>query len=157
MHTTEFENSITVELYTREELPPPAVEQSEAIYERLENLTHRDGVEEINQETWVKRTPVQGCTDAVRDTYLAMTEWASNADVALDPFFQTRECYSATEEGWTDWIVLPAICLAIYEDGDLSAVYPHRDGAETRTVADGVQQLERSVLDSAEQSPVVAD
>jgi hypothetical protein len=52
--------------------------------------------------------------------------------------------------GWRDWLVTPAICLAVYEDDELSVVYPHTDGPETYTVENGLEMLERALLDGSE-------
>ena len=51
----------------------------------------------------------------------------------------------------------PAFCLAVYEDGTLSAVYPYADGAETHTVEDGVDALERALLEGPEGRAASAD
>jgi hypothetical protein len=59
-----------------------------------------------------------------------------------------------------DWIVLPAITVAIYENGDLAAVYPHADGDDYRSVADGLTALAETVtsgpVDDTVSTPVTS-
>lgn len=43
-----------------------------------------------------------------------------------------------------DWLVFPALCLALYEDGSLAAVFPHADGDDYRSVSDGLDELARA-------------
>lgn len=141
MHTSELEGGIRVELYERSELPPPAEQQVDAVHSRLVALAEQGDVESVDRSEWVKKTPLDGCDPDLRDTYLSFTNWARETGTRLTPFFQTRECFTPDEEDYTDWLVLPAFCLAIYEGDSLSAVYPHADETETQTVQDGVQTL----------------
>lgn len=157
MRTTESEGAVQAALYARDELPPPAAAQVEEMSDRLEVLVSNGTIDDYHRSTWVKRTPVDDCADSLRDLYLSFTAWANEHDRTLVPFFQTRECYSADVGGHEDWLVLPAMCLAVYRDGELSAVYPHTDGSETRTVGDGVAALERGQVGHVEQRPALAD
>jgi hypothetical protein len=141
MHTNEREGEIRVELYERSELPPPARRQVDAVHSRLDTLAEKGELSTVTREDWVKRTPLHDCDAELRDTYLTFSSWATENDVRLTPFFQTRECFSPSVEDYTDWLVFPAFCLAVYEDGSLSAVYPHADEEETQTVQDGVESL----------------
>jgi len=157
METFERGGEFRIELFVRSELPPPAEEQSERLYERLAALSGQSEVAGVGRTEWVSRTPVEACDTGLRDTYLGFEAWASDRGVSLQPFFGTRECYSTDRRGRVDWLVLPALCLAVYRDGAVSAVYPHRDGAETETVADGVAALERDFLEVVEDRPALAD
>ncbi|MEF8814449.1 MAG: HTH domain-containing protein [Halovenus sp.] len=153
--TTDGERRI--EFYVRHELPAPARDQSAAVYDRLCRLADRGVVSGIERHEWVGRVPLADCDRWLRDTYLGFTDWAGEAGVALRPFFSTRECYTPECEAYTDWLVLPALCLALYEGGQLQAVYPHADGDETVTVAEAVDSLERDTLEIPGTSPTPAD
>lgn len=157
MHTTETEGAVHAALYSRDELPPPADAQVEEMSTRLDRLVSRGHLDEFDRSTWVKRTPVDDCDRSLRDLYLSFTAWANEHDRTLVPFFQTRECYSADTSGRENWLVLPAMCLAVYEEGQLTAVYPHHDGEKTYTVEDGVAVLERPDEDVVEHRPALAD
>ena len=141
MHSNKREGSVEVVLYERRELPPPARDRADAVYERLAELQERGHIDDVSREQWVKRTPVDDCDEAVQDTYLSFTAWADEEGVRLTPFFQTRECFSPSAGEHTDWLVMPAFCLGIYDDTDVAAVYPHNGEAGEETVEDGLQAL----------------
>jgi hypothetical protein len=157
MHTTEPEGEIRAELYQRSELPPPAQRQVDSVYERLDTLADQGQLASVTREEWAKRTPVDDCRAEQRDRYLALTSWARENGVRLTPFFQTRECFSPAVGDYTDWLVFPAFCLAVYEGDSLSAVYPHADGDETRTVQDGFEALRFDEATETEPEPTPAD
>lgn len=147
------EGELAVELLVRGELPPPALEQARSVEEELEALKTGGVVDTVQRQSWDKRVEVSECATPVRDRYLAFTEWAQNEGVSLRPFFQTRERYSSNRAGLEDWLVLPAMTLAIYEGETLSAVYPHTDGEATRTVEDGLRTLRSDDPGQSEQAP----
>lgn len=157
MYAPTTDRDVTVELHVRSELPAPAEAQAEQVYEGLAVLAGQGAIDAAGRTAWPNRTPVADPEGNVRDVYLSFREWADEQGYSLSPFFQIRECYTADSEGWTDWLVTPAMCLAVYEDGRLSAVYPHTDGSETRTVQDGLQALERALLEGSEERLAPAD
>jgi len=151
---TDPEGVVSVELYVRSELPPPARDQADAVYRRL---VESGRLGNLDRTEWPKRVPVDGCDTAVRDAYLSFVEWATERGVSLRPFFATRECYCEDEGGMVDWLVVPAFCLTIYEGERVSAVYPHADATDSYTVHDGVDALETEILPNPDQSPASAD
>lgn len=157
MHTDEREGAIEVVLYEREELPPPATERAEHVYERLGELEALGHVDAVSRETWVKRTPIRDCDRELQDTYLSFTSWADRRGVRLTPFFQTRECFSPAEGEHTDWLVTPAFCLGVYDDEGVTAVYPHADDMTSKTVEDGLKALLGDELDETASEPLAAD
>lgn len=133
---------VDVELYARETLPSPARSRCERVEARLADLSADGEIASFDVATWPKRIPCRGDADpAVRDRYLAFEAWASECGVRLTPFFGTRECYSASTGERGDWVVLPVLCLAVYGDDGLDAVYPHADGGTCRSVVDGLDSL----------------
>ncbi len=157
MEATKREGEVQVELFVRNELPPPARERADAVTARLEELDAAGELDGIQCHTWDKRVPVEDCDTAVRDTYLSFTQWANAAGVSLRPFFQTREHYSKAHGERIDWLVLPAFCLAIYEGDQLTAVYPHADGADTHTVEDGLDLFQPEGPEPVDRSSALAD
>jgi len=141
MHSNKPEGSLEVVLYERSELPPPAEDRADAINERLEELEEGGHVDDVRREEWAKRMPIADCEDELRDTYLSFTSWADEEGVRLTPFFQTRECFSPAAGEHTDWLVMPAFCLGIYDESGVAAVYPHNDEPGSKTVEDGLQAL----------------
>jgi hypothetical protein len=141
MHSNKSEGIVEVVLYERSELPPPAEDRADAVHERLEELAEGGHVDDVQREEWVKRTPIADCDDDLQDTYLSFTSWAEDEGVHLTPFFQTRECFSPDAGEHTDWLVMPAFCLGIYDEDGVAAVYPHNDDTGAKTVEDGLQAL----------------
>lgn len=154
---SEREGSVRVVLYERSELPPPAEERADSVHDRLRALADGGDVGAVERAAWAKRVPVGDCEGDLRDRYLTFTAWADRHDVRLTPFFQTRECFSPEEGGWADWLVLPAFCLAVYRGESVAAVYPHADGAETRTVEDGLRALRGGDVGVAASERATAD
>lgn len=149
MSSGESDVTVSLSLYVREELPPPASERAVTVAERGRQLADAGTVDEFSRERWPKRVPLGDCDRDLRDVYLAFTGWAGDADVGLQPFFQTRVCYGPETGERTDWLVLPAFALAVVADGEVGvadgevvAVYPHARDGETATVEDGLDALE---------------
>jgi len=145
MTPTERTRGTHVELFGRDSLPKPASGRRERIEGRLADLSSAGVIAAFDGDTWPKRVPCDGSAEAsIRDRYLAFTAWAERNGVRLTPFFGTRECYCMETGERGEWLVLPALCLAVYEDGDLTAVFPHADGDTYRSVASGLRFLERA-------------
>ena len=155
MYASQPTTDVAVEFHARSELPPPAQQRATQVLEELTVLLGEGALDELDRSTWPARVPVADPPPELRDAYLAYEQLAEERGHRLTPFFQTRECYTPEYGGWTDWLVLPAMCLAVYEDVELTAVYPHTDGEETYTVQDGLDLLTRTL--ETDQSTVVAD
>lgn len=154
MTPSERTRGTRVELFGRESLPKPAAGRHERVASRLDALASAGAIGSVEVRRWPKRLPCDGSADAsVRDQYLAYVAWAEENGVSLTPFFNTRECYSMETGERGQWVVLPALCLAVYEDGDLSAVYPHADGDTYRSVASGLRSLEGETGSEPADSP----
>ncbi|QPV62967.1 hypothetical protein I7X12_20020 [Halosimplex litoreum] len=142
MTPTERRGDRRVALHLRETLPEPAARQRDRLADRLRALEAAEQIDYFEVRTCPKRIRSEA-PDAVaaRDRYLSFAQWARDRGVRLRPFFATRECYAADTGELCDWLVFPAITLAVYDEGDLVAVYPHADGEEYRSVADGLSAL----------------
>lgn len=163
MTPTERTGGRRVALYVRETLPTPAARQRETLRTRLRALEAEGRVDGFDVFDCPKRIRCENPTarDA-RDRYLEFAQWARDSDVSLHPSFSTRDCYAMDTGEKGEWLVFPALSLAVYEDGDLAAVYPHADGDAYRSVADGLTALAEtdtsgSVDDSATASFTTAD
>lgn len=129
-----------IELFVREGLPGPVRERRAELTAELEALVDDGAVDSYSVATWPKRRPVEGGDATAR--FVSFREWARAADADLSPFFDTRECYSPSTGRRTEWLVYPALCVAVYDAGELAAVYPHRDAdGRTRAVMDGIETL----------------
>lgn len=157
MHTNEREGEIRVELFERSELPPPAQEQADGVHRQLDTLAQQGEISTLTRTEWNRRAQLDDCDRDVRDTYLALSQWATENGVRLSPFFQTRERFCTDSGDYTDWLVFPAMCLVVYEGDEISAVYPHADENTTQTVQDGVESLFVDDFDDSAPEPTLAD
>jgi len=159
MPATETSGEIRAELYVRETLPTPARQCSQRIVARLERLAADGLLGEFSVSSWAKRLAIEGSAHpSQRTRYNEFSDWARRNGVRLTPFFDTRECYSMqTGEKRTE-LVFPAICLAIYEDGELQTVTPHASGETTTTVADSLDRLRKEPTEEpSQQTTLTAD
>lgn len=138
----EPEASIRAVLYSRKELPPPAASRITSVEHRLESLGEEANIEFVGTRTWCNRAPLHHCERSVRELFTEFSLWAESTGRSLTPFFSVRECYSTGETNREDWVVLPTLCLAVYEGERLRAVYPHRTESSSFTVDDGLGLLE---------------
>lgn len=136
MPTSECSHRRRAELFVRSGLPAPVQKRCEAVEALLDELESDGVVDEVSTTFWAKRVPVDGGHSPERARYNEFCEWAREAGACLAPFFDTRECYSfETGEKRTE-LVLPTLCLAIYEDDELTRVAPFTRGGESRTIED---------------------
>ncbi|MBV0922973.1 hypothetical protein KTS45_02070 [Halomicroarcula limicola] len=135
MPKTECPTTRRAELFVRSDLPRPSRERRAAVEERLGQLQRRGVLDGFETTTWRKRVPVEGDEPRPeRDRYNEFAEWASETGACLAPSFDTRLCYSTeTGEKRTE-LVLPVLCLAVYEDGELAQVAPVGAGGQTRSI-----------------------
>ncbi|WP_135363399.1 HTH domain-containing protein [Halosimplex halophilum] len=151
MTPTERTGDRRVALWLRETLPEPAARQRGRLADSLRDLEAAGRVDSYEVTTCPKRIRRENPEAvAARDRYLAFSRWARDRGVRLRPFFATRECYAADTGELCDWLVFPAITLAVYDEGDLAAVYPHADGDDYRSVADGLSALAGDAPDSVD-------
>lgn len=143
MPPTERTGARRVVLFVRDALPRPAQRRRERVVDDLADLEADGRVDDYEVVDWPKRfARDEDDHQHVRDRYREFSKWARERDVDLSPFFGTRECYSMSTGEKGEWVVLPALALAVYEDGRLSELYPHSDGDRTRSVEDGLDALE---------------
>lgn len=129
-------------LFVRSDLPAPSQKHCTAIECELQELVCRDVLDGVETVEWEKRVPLQGPGNgAERDLYNEFADWAREAGVCLAPFFDTRLCYSSTTGEKRRELVMPAVCLAVYEDGDLVQVAPFADAGRTESVGECIAEL----------------
>jgi len=141
MPTSECPQRRRAELFVRSDLPTPVQKRCEAVESLLAELESDGVVDEAETAFWAKRVPVEGGRSLERDRYNEFCEWARETGVCLAPFFDTRECYSFETGEKQRELVLPALCLAIYEGGELTQVAPFTDSGESQTIEDCLTDL----------------
>lgn len=136
------------ELYLREHAPAPVRERQRAVRERLADLARSDELGDVSVAHWSKTTPAaaEARASAAGRPALAVDRfeaWAARSGCDLEPGFVRRTSESMLGGRTDEVIQLPFICLALTVDGELAAVFPHRDDGVVRTVTDCLDGLER--------------
>jgi len=145
MSQTDYPGERRAVLYVRSDLPAPSEKRRTAVEAELQELTCTGVLDEFETRAWDKRVPVDsGGPCRERDLYNEFSEWAHEADVYLAPFFDTRVCYSTATGNRQKELVLPALCLTIYEDGDLAQIAPFAASGRTESVEDCLDRLAAS-------------
>ena len=142
MPNTECQETRRAELFVRSDLPAPSQKRRAAVERRLDELQCSGVIDEHGTVFWEKRVPVEGSTGRrERTLYDEFVRWADDHDACLAPFFDTRSCYSTeTGERRTE-LVLPALCLALYDGEELTQVAPFACGGSPRSVEDCLDDL----------------
>jgi hypothetical protein len=142
MSQTDYPGERRAVLYVRSDLPAPSEKRRTAVETQLQELTCKGVLDESETRAWKKRVPVEsGGPCRERDLYNEFADWARDAGVCLAPFFDTRRCYSTETGDRQKELVLPALCLTVYEDGELVQVAPFASGGRTESVEDCLDRL----------------
>ncbi|WP_276271836.1 HTH domain-containing protein [Haloarcula litorea] len=139
---TECPTTRRAELFVRGDLPRPARSRRAAVESTLTDLRRRGVLDEVETTEWRKRVPLHGegeCRE--RELFNEFSVWARERDARLAPFFSTRECYSTTTGECRTELVLPALCLAVYEDGELARLAPIAADGRPSSVEDCLTDL----------------
>jgi hypothetical protein len=132
-----------VEIFLRAAVPYDARARQLVVLGRVQALQARGLVDEVRVDTWANRI-----TDGSRGATVALAavnmfeHWAATHRATLTPGFDSHECHSGFTGQQFSVRVLPVVCLAVYEDDELVAVYPHTTDTGCRSVADGLDLLE---------------
>lgn len=153
------EGRVTVDCYVRADAISDPVESRVESVKALEN----EGiVDECSVRTWpseVVLTPLTEGTLAVR-RFRTFEEWAAQWGVHIDPPFRRNTRRSELTGETREVLQTPTVCLAVYVDGRLREVFPHRSKGTTYSVADAVESLRSGALavdESVAGTPTRAD
>ena len=138
----------TVTLFVRADPELGCENQKQAVLDRLVELEAEGRVDDYDVNVWTKAIRIAGPLEEttyyqrVFDHFTTFQQWAVTESVALRSAFNV-EAVDCEITGETYRVLsLPCLCLAVYEDDELCAVYPHTDGGTTRTIGDGLDRLE---------------
>lgn len=151
-----------VELYLRGDTYG-TYDRQQAVLERVRDLESAGVIAESSVDaSWQRiRTPEQDGRDGALRTYREFGEWAVENGYSLEPAFERRQRSYIGTDVVSDLVVFPVVSLAVYEGGDLRAVFPCSDGSGDVhfTVADCLEVFESgSVAGWLRQfSPVAVD
>lgn len=131
---------IRIECYVR--AAPVGAPVDETI-KTLREYDQRDVIEGFTVDVWPDEVALTGETKemALIEEYRRFQIWAEQAGVSLQPAFRIREQATLVSDQPARTLVLPMVCLAIYADGELVTVVPHRTDETTYTVKDALADL----------------
>ena len=120
-----------------------ALDPIDAKIRTLRRCAREDRVGAVDVRYWpgeVKLSEV-GETNPIVDVYDDYREWADAAGVDIHPPFRLRESKRIVDDHATKLLVMPAFCLALYEEGRLVGVFPHQEGELQRSAAEPIAAL----------------
>lgn len=139
--------TLRVVLWLRSLAPHGTNETQTAVIDRLRRIEADDRIADLDVGVWGRSMglsqPIGRDPSGVREAVAEFERWAAEHDRTLRPAFGRRD----VGEGR---VVLPLLCLAVYEAETVRAVYPHVDGEEVRTIHDGVEELESMTTESSD-------
>jgi len=142
MPNTECPQTRRAELFVREDLPTPSERRRRTVENRLQQLQCAGVLDSYETTVWDKRVPVADEECPERSRYEEFLDWATMAGASLAPFFDTRLCYSWETAEKRRELVMPALCLAVYEDDDLVQVAPFARGGTPHSIEECLDDLE---------------
>ncbi|WP_424018913.1 HTH domain-containing protein [Halorientalis pallida] len=139
------------ELYLREGVPIAAETEQSRILGRLQALAAAGIIRDLQVRRWPRRV-TDGDVCARREFAVCreFEGWAAEHSVRLAPAFNRHDCHNGFTGSDYTTTTLPVICLALYDDDDLVAIYPHTGENGIRTLLDGLSMLEADGLSRAD-------
>lgn len=134
------ETKITILCYAREPIISDAVESNLELLKRCESGPL---VDRVVLRGWPESVRVGGEESPTREVIRQFEQfeaWGDRHGVSVRPAFETRTRCSIADDEHTV-LVTPLLCLAVYRDRELSAVFPHTDDGETHTVRAAIETL----------------
>lgn len=132
-----------VRLYVRGDMFG-ANDQQREVVQRLSDLAEDGRIDDYEVHIWEGRVSLsdERRSPAVAE-YERFAEWADDADLDIDPFFDVRERDSFID-GLARELILPVMCLAVEAEEELLTVAPNVDpeSDETRSVYDCLDALD---------------
>lgn len=114
-----------------------------ATLRRLQRLDREGLLTDLRVQVWpaaVRRSP-EAVETTVDEYYAQFAAWADREGKAIEPAFEVCPRHSRFTGESHEVLRPPMLCLALYEDDRLGAVFPHTDGDGVHTVADAVDAL----------------
>jgi len=150
MSTIDWGAASRAELFVRSDLPTPAKQCRTSALSRVEELVDDGVLDGFSMTSWAKRVPLDEDADLgvfERARFDEFSAWAGSTGVRLAPVFDTRECHSTTTGERQTQLVLPAVCLALYDEEGLVAVVPHASESGTVRLGEALDRLDESADD----------
>jgi len=129
-------------LYTRSVAPCGINDVQRRTIERLERLAEDGVLDSVEYEVWGRGISAEHSETDIQRAYDEFVEWADANGYTLAPAFQHRETSTLVSEDSRTVISFPLLCLGIYVDDEVEAVFPCSTDDRTFTLEDGLVGLE---------------
>jgi len=152
-------SNVTATCYVR---APMLLEPVDAHVETLRACEREGTVDGLLLRSWPETVSLGEETPhrEVVERFEEFRRWAGRRGVSVEPPFEARERTSSVTGEFTERLVTPLACLALYDEGRLAGVYPHSGAGETYTVEDAIATVRTGELPtplSAPERPARAD
>lgn len=134
---------ISVELFVRTLSPTGARAQQEAVIDRIQQLEAEAVINEFSLTVWGERICPESAAAkrtatgrTVLDRIEEFESWLGRTDIPSESAFETQDIDSAVIDEQYSVVVLPMLCLAVYEDDHLGCVAPWSNAETTHSVVD---------------------
>jgi hypothetical protein len=142
--------TVTVECWSRDTAEPAVGAWQDSVYEQLQNHVNADRITDLEINTWGKciQCPTAGHdedetpVDESWEKYRQFEHWASSGGYDLEPGFRRYKRSSLVSSDSCEPVVVPVLCLAVYADTELQAVFPCSTQNQVWTVEDGLALLD---------------
>ncbi|WP_254544404.1 HTH domain-containing protein [Halomarina pelagica] len=142
---------LTVACYVR---PTQLLEPIDAHVETLKRCEREGHVDALLVRAWPDEVSLSGSvtSDETLATFRRFSRWAEREGVSVCPPFERLTLISEITDERREVLRTPLMCLAVYVDDRLGAVFPHTDGERTHGVTEATATLRAGDL-----PPRVAD
>lgn len=136
------ERDIVVELYVRSLSPQGAADRQETVIDRLAALEEQGAIEAFSLIVWGPRfAPGSAAARTTTGRELgrridAFERWVAAAKKPDELAFECREVHSLVTDEKREEVVLPVLCLAVYQGETLRCVSPWRATRTTHSIDD---------------------
>jgi hypothetical protein len=148
-------NDVRVVLRLRTLVPQGISPIQSDVIDRLQTLGDEGSISELDVDVWGSSMGINVPADRdpirTRETVAEFEQWADRQDCTLRPAFDRRSTESTDSN--EDTLILPLLCLAVYDEETVQAVYPHTDSEEVHTIHDGLDALESMVAGNEHLEP----
>lgn len=145
--TTSTADSKRVKLFLRANAEVGAERTKDAAVETLADLSADGVIEGYDVNVWGRELRVDGPLASTEygsellEHIREFRSWAVANGVSLESVFNEGTVTSPLTDEHYEVVSLPTMCLAVYEGGELSGVYPCHDGNRPCSVLEYLEEL----------------
>lgn len=138
----EFPPDLSAVLYVRADTQVPT--RRDAVIDRLTELRRTAHLSGFEVHLWPKTVSLTAHSHDGEffDVFSTFEEWADRHGVEIRPPFDVHTVRSTITGESDERLVLPELCLIVYEADSLAGVYPCHDRNEALTVGDALEAIE---------------